>query len=118
MNTTPSVIHNDAKPAGHSLDVELTGAKSNRSAIGAVATVSFAGKKRTTTVMGGSSFYSQNAFALHFGLGSATRVDQLEVKWPSGAVQSWKGIEADRLVRAVEAREQLEQAAYQTPGSK
>jgi hypothetical protein len=38
-------------------------------------------------VMSGGSYYSQNALALHFGLGASTAVDSIEIRWPSGGVQ-------------------------------
>jgi enediyne biosynthesis protein E4 len=112
MNSTPSVLRNAAKPANHSLDLELVGTKSNRSAIGAVATLTLAGRKLSAPVLGGSSFYSQNAKALHFGLGSATRAEKLEVRWPTGITQTWANLEADRKIIATEGQERLEQRPH------
>jgi enediyne biosynthesis protein E4 len=108
MNSTPSLLHNDAPVAGHSINVSLTGTKSNRSAIGALVTVTVGGQKSVSSVQSGSSFYSQNSFVQHFGLGAATRVDRLEIRWPRGLVQSWTDVAADRTVVAVEGREQLD----------
>ena len=53
-------------------------------------------------VMSGSSFYSQNDMALFFGLGKARTVDRIEVRWPSGAKQEWKGVAANRVIRLTE----------------
>jgi hypothetical protein len=118
MNTGPTVLRNEAPPAGHSVNVELTGTKSNRSAIGAVASVTAGGKKRIAPVLGGSSFYSQNAFALHFGLGAAERIEKLEVHWPSGLVQSWTGLNVDRAIKAVEGREKVEETPFERAATK
>jgi enediyne biosynthesis protein E4 len=112
MNATPSVLHNDAPPAGHSVNVELTGTKSNRSAIGALASVTAGGRTRIASVLGGSSFYSQNAFALHFGLGSARRVDKLEVRWPCGETEAWQNLGVDRTLKAVEGRGKVEEIPF------
>ena len=40
-------------------------------------------------VMSGGSYYSQNSFMLHFGLGAAREADRLEVRWPGSEVQKW-----------------------------
>jgi hypothetical protein len=113
MNELPSVLRNQAPPAGHSVNVELTGTKSNRSAIGAVAAVTAGGKKKIAPVLGGSSFYSQNAFALHFGLGTAERIEKLEVRWPNGQIQSWAGLHVDRTIKAVEGRDTVEEVPFE-----
>jgi hypothetical protein len=116
MNSTPTLLHNFAPPSGHSLNVSLTGTKSNRSAIGALVTVTAGGRKRVSSLLGGSSFYSQNSFTLHFGLGPCTRVDQLEVRWPNGLAQSWTNVGTDRTVRAVEGRDKLEEIPFENAG--
>ena len=69
MNGTPSLLKN-AGPAGNFLNVRLTGTKSNRSAIGAHVTVVAGAWTMIDEVMSGGSYYSQNSFTLHFGLGS------------------------------------------------
>jgi hypothetical protein len=116
MNSTPTLLHNFAAPSGHSLNVSLTGTKSNRSAIGALVTVTAGDRKRIEPVLGGSSFYSQNSFTLHFGLGQSTRVDRLEVRWPNGLTQNWTNIGVDRMVRAVEGRDKLEEIPFENTG--
>ncbi|HXR75573.1 MAG TPA: CRTAC1 family protein [Bryobacteraceae bacterium] len=116
MNSTPTLLHNFAPPSGHSLNVSLTGTKSNRSAIGALVTVTAGGRKRVSSLLGGSSFYSQNSFTLHFGVGPCTRVDQLEVRWPNGLAQSWTNVGTDRTVRAVEGRDKLEEIPFENAG--
>lgn len=112
MNATPSVLHNDAPPEEHSINVELTGTKSNRSAIGALAAVTAGGRKRIASVLGGSSFYSQNAFALHFGLGAATHVDKVEVRWPNGETEAWENFGVDRTIKVTEGRSSVEQIPF------
>jgi enediyne biosynthesis protein E4 len=103
MNATPALLKNRA-PGGHYLNVALTGTKSNRSAIGARVTVTAGGRKRIDEVMSGSSYYSQNSFTLHFGLGASTAVDEIEIKWPSGTVQHLGKTPAGQTVKIKEPR--------------
>jgi hypothetical protein len=49
-------------------------------------------------VKAGSSYLGQNDLRVHFGLGAATRVDQLEVRWPNGRVDVVRDIPADRMI--------------------
>jgi hypothetical protein len=101
MNGTPSLLVNDA-PHGHYLNLRLTGTKSNRSAIGARATVMVGGRKMIDEVMSGGSYYSQNSFTLHYGLGAAESVDGIEIHWPSGIVQKIGKTAADQTLKITE----------------
>ncbi|HWM90744.1 MAG TPA: CRTAC1 family protein [Thermoanaerobaculia bacterium] len=87
---------------GRWLAVELEGAKSNRSGIGARLELAAGGKTRIQDVRTASSFQSQNALAAHFGLGAAAAADRLTVRWPSGKVQVFVQLPADRKVRIAE----------------
>jgi len=86
MNMAPSLLKNHG-PQGNYLNVNLTGTRSNRSAIGARVTVTAGNRKMIDEVMSGSSFYSQNSFTLHFGLGNVTEVENVAIRWPSGTMQ-------------------------------
>jgi hypothetical protein len=101
MNALPSLLKNSALH-GHYLNVSLTGTKSNRSAIGARAILTARGRKMIDEVMSGGSYYSQNSFTLHFGLGECTAVDDLEIRWPSGIVQHTGRARADQNLKIVE----------------
>ena len=98
MNDSPTLLHDCAPPAGHSLVVQLIGTRSNRSAIGARVTVTVAGRRLIDEVRSGGSFCSQNDLRIHMGLGAHTRADRIEVAWPSGATETVADIEADQLV--------------------
>jgi len=106
MNRTPSLLKN-RKPGGHFFNVQAVGTKSNRSAIGARVQVMVGKREMVQEVMSGGSFYSQNSFTLHFGLGDAAVVDQLTIRWPSGKVQQWKSLPANQKVIATEDSSQL-----------
>jgi hypothetical protein len=101
MNATPSLLKNDA-PHGHYINLHLIGTKSNRSAIGARVNVRAGGRTMIDEVMSGGSYYSQNSLTLHFGLGAATRVDGIEIRWPSGTVQKLGETGVDRLLNITE----------------
>jgi len=101
MNAAPSLLKNTG-PHGHYLNVSLAGTKSNRSAIGARVTVTAAGRKRIDEVMSGGSYYSQNSFTLHFGLGQTTEVENVEIRWPSGIVQTTGKVPVDQTLRITE----------------
>jgi hypothetical protein len=101
MNSTPSLLKNDG-PHGHFLNLSLTGTKSNRSAIGARAIVTANGRKTIDEVMSGGSYYSSNSFTLHFGLGTATAVESIEIRWPSGTVQKIGKTAVDQTLNVTE----------------
>ena len=53
-------------------------------------------------VRGGGSYYAQNDFRVHFGIGAATTVDRVEVRWPNGLEESWDHVAADQFVKLKE----------------
>jgi hypothetical protein len=67
----------------------------SREAIGATVRVTFNGGRRSGFLIGGGSYQSASEPLLHFGLGSASKVQQLEVKWPDGSVEVFPGSEAN-----------------------
>ena len=102
MGEAPSLLRNDLKSGNHWLKVELQGTKSNRSAIGAIVHVEAGALKLTDLVLSQSSYLSHNDSRLHFGLGSETSASKIVVRWPNGAVESFPGAAASKLVRLVE----------------
>jgi hypothetical protein len=104
-NGPARLLRNDGGNRQHWLRVTLRGTKSNRSAIGATVTASLAGgAKRTAMVKTGSSYLSQSELPLTFGLGADTRVAGLEVRWPSGQVDTIGSVEANRAITIVEGQ--------------
>ena len=97
LNEPPSLLRNDLSGDHHWLKVKLIGTKSNRSAIGARVTASYGDRRQAQEVLSQSGFFSASDTRLHFGLGSATRVD-LEIRWPSGAKETLPKVAADQLV--------------------
>ena len=99
----PSLLLNTNKTANHRVLFRLVGTKSNRAAIGARVTIQAGGMTQFDEVRGGGSYLSQNDLRLHFGLGSATKIDSVEVRWPSGKTESFKNVAADKIYTIVEA---------------
>ena len=84
------------------LTVKLVGTKSNRDGIGAKVTVTTGQFLRYAEVSGGCGFGSTNSLPLEFGLGSYESADLVEIKWPSGIVQSLKDVPANQIITVVE----------------
>lgn len=82
---------NKVAPGNQWVSVALEGVKSNRSAIGATVTAYFAGQKQTQVITGGIGFCAQNQRPLHFGLGKDGKLEKLEIRWPSGGIQTLNG---------------------------
>jgi hypothetical protein len=84
MDHRPAVLINESD-RGHWLGLALVGRRSNRTAIGAAVEVQAGGRVFQRQVKGGGSYISTNDPRLVFGLGTAQRVERVEVRWPSGA---------------------------------
>ncbi len=87
-------FHNKSEHIGHSATFRLEGTKSNRDGVGAKVTVTAGGRKQVGWRLGGGSYQSANDPRLHFGLGDASRVDSVEVLWPSGQVDRHESLPA------------------------
>jgi hypothetical protein len=89
-------FHNQG-PASHFVTIQLEGApgRSNRDAVGARVTLTAGGRGRVAQRHGGGSYLSAGDPRLHFGLGGSTRIDAIEVRWPSGAVGRYTDLAAD-----------------------
>lgn len=98
QNDTPLLLKAESNPAGNWLILHLQGTKSNRSAIGARVAVTAAGRTQIDEVRSGGSFLSQNDLRLHFGLGSATQADKIEILWPSGTRQNLPATPANHIL--------------------
>jgi hypothetical protein len=108
IDGAPMILKNQGDPANHWISLELASPLKNRLAIGAHVTVvsggSNASEKMTQTdeVRSGTSYISQNDFRLHFGLGKATVVDSVEIRWPDGRVETLRNLAADKFYSVLE----------------
>jgi hypothetical protein len=98
LDGAPQILHNELAGAGHWLLVKLKGARPNTDAIGAVVTARAGPLSLTRLVRSGTSYISQDDPRPHFGLGSQTLVDSLEVLWPDGRTSRLEKVKADQIV--------------------
>ena len=96
LKDAPTILRNDSDDTAQWLSVKLVGTHCNRDAIGARITVVSDGLIQTREVKSGSGYLSQNDLRLHFGLGDATRVDTVTVRWLCGKVQTLEDVETNR----------------------
>jgi len=92
------LLRNETRPLGHWLKLRLVGTSSNRDGVGARVTVTAGGKRMVRERKGGGSYLSASAPDLHFGLGSASRADLVEIRWPSGRKDVLRNVAVDRAV--------------------
>ena len=104
MNTgePPTLLLNQGGNTNHRVLFKLVGTKSNKMAIGARVTVRAGKLVQLNEVRAGGSYLSQNDPRLHFGLGPNAKMDEVEIKWPSGKVEAVRNIPADFIYTIVE----------------
>jgi hypothetical protein len=100
----PSLLRNKNADGYHRVLFHLVGTKSNRAAIGARVTIRAGGVTQFGEVRSGGSYLSQNDLRLHFGLGSAQRIESVEVRWPSGEIEKLGSLSADAIYTIVEGK--------------
>jgi hypothetical protein len=104
LDGVPMILKNHGIPGNHWVSFELTGTKSNRMAIGARLKLVAGGMTQTEEIHSGGSYLSQNDVRVHFGLGKATKIDSMEVRWPSGRVETLKDLQADKFYSVLEGQ--------------
>ncbi|MDP9038325.1 MAG: CRTAC1 family protein [Acidobacteriota bacterium] len=102
LDGAPTILRNKGVAGNHWVSFELGGTKSNRMGIGARVTVTAGGVRQMDEVRSGGSYLSQNDLRLHFGLGKAEAVQRVEIRWPSGAVETLTNLQADRFYSVLE----------------
>jgi hypothetical protein len=90
----PARLYRNVKLGGKFVTLRLEGTKSNRDALGAQVWVNVGGENRMAEVRAGSSYASTSDRRLHFGLGSATHVEKIKIRWPSGLRQTFTDLAA------------------------
>jgi hypothetical protein len=97
IDTPPLLLRNDTPRTGHWLKLRLLN-RHGSPAIGALARVATGTRTQMRELRSGTSYQSQNALELHFGLAKATRADRIEVRWPDGQRSTHRNVPADQTV--------------------
>jgi hypothetical protein len=106
----PVLLKNNAGAGNHWIGLRLQGTGCNRDAIGAQITWSVGGEKRVRFKVGGGSYLSAHDPREVLGLGTATKVDWVEIKWPqpSGRVERLTDLPIDKYVTVIEGKGRAE----------
>jgi hypothetical protein len=104
LEGAPEILRNPGVPGQHWVTFELAGTKSNRTAIGARVQLNAGGVTQTDEVHSGGSYLSQSDQRIHFGVGKSTKIDRLQIRWPSGKVEELQNLDADRFYSILEGQ--------------
>jgi hypothetical protein len=110
----PTLLHN-AGDSNHFLNFHLVGTKSNRDAMGARVRVVAKGKSQIRERAGGGSYLSQSDLRAHFGLGQAAKAETVEIKWPSGQVDTFSNVKANQFYLVEEGTRELRLQKFVRP---
>jgi hypothetical protein len=94
----PAQLLHNVTSGTHWLELKLIGTRSNRDAVGAHITLRSNGLLQMREVHAGSGYQSGSSLIQNFGLGPATSVDEIHIRWPSGAQSSLRDVAVDQLL--------------------
>ena len=97
MNAAPSLLANQVRTGNHWIAIHTVGTKSNRDGIGARVLVKAGNRTLVDEVRSGSSYISNSDMQVHFGLGSASKIEWMEIHWPSGLVERFANLPVDTI---------------------
>lgn len=104
IDGAPMILRNRGIPGRHWVSFELAGTRSNRLALNARVSISAGGMTQTDEVHSGGSYLSQNDLRLHFGLGSANKIEKVMIHWPSGRIETINDLAADKFYSVLEGQ--------------
>jgi enediyne biosynthesis protein E4 len=102
LSDVPMLLVNEALNQNHWLGLRLIGTRSNRDAIGARVTLHGETRSWVDEVRSGSSYNSSSDLRLHFGLGAATKLKDIQVRWPNGQSEVFDSSAVDRIIELTE----------------
>lgn len=103
LGGSAKLFHNISRNANHWILLKLTGTRSNRMAIGAqVKITTDDGLSQWNGVTTAVGYASSSDSRVHFGLGAASRIREMEIRWPSGTRQTIRDVPGDRLMEITE----------------
>ncbi len=98
----PSLWENMEMSVGNYISIDLEGTISNNDGIGSIIEISVNGTKQYRLVMSGEGYLSQNSMTEHFGIGAATTIDYVKVKWLSGIEDILYNVSPNQKITIVE----------------
>ncbi len=104
IDGAPMLLRNHGVPGAHWVSFELAGTKSNRLALNARVKIVAGGMTQTEEIHSGGSYLSQNDLRVHFGLGTAQKIDSVEIRWPSGKTETLPAMAADQFYSVLEGQ--------------
>ena len=102
LNARPCLYRNEGGNANNWLMIRLTGTKSNRNAIGSRVRITAGNMAQTRWRVSSSGYLSQSDYRLHFGLGNHNLVDKIEIRWPSGKLQTLHDVKVNQILDVIE----------------
>jgi hypothetical protein len=106
IDSSPTILRNVVQNANHWLDLKLVGvSKSPHDAVGAKVFLTAGGARQRADIVSGASYASTSDPRLHFGLGSASKVEKLEIRWPDGVVEFFPVAVVDKVLTVTEGRD-------------
>jgi len=121
VNDFPQLIRCDSKLQHNWIKVRTIGTKSNRSGIGARlrCVVQMPGEtkphQQIDEVRSGGGYFAQSDLRVHFGIGKATKIDLLEIRWPSGTVDTLKDLQPNQLLYVREGEGIVRKESFPPP---
>jgi hypothetical protein len=112
LDGSPQIFRNDGGNANNSILIRTVGVKSNRDGIGARVKVVTGGVTLVDEVRSGGSYISQNDLRLHFGLEQRTKIDLVEVRWPSGVIDKVSNFAANKIITFKEGKGVIEEKDF------
>ncbi|MGH9799060.1 MAG: CRTAC1 family protein, partial [Blastocatellia bacterium] len=103
LDGSPTLLRNEnGSKSGNWISLKLVGTKSNRNAAGARVELKVGGLTLVDEVRAGDSYISHSDWRLHFGLGAATMVDEIKIRWPNGKVETMAKVAANQTLKIIE----------------
>lgn len=118
MNDSPELLRHARENPGHSVVVKTLGTQSNRDGIGTKVTLVAGGLTQYDEVRSGGSYLSSSDLRVHFGLGAGTKIDRLELRWPSGQMDVVPSPPIDHLLVVKEGQGLVESKPFQKAGAR
>jgi len=112
LDGSPQLLRNDGGNANNSILIKTIGVKSNRSGIGAKVRVVAGDLTQIDEVRSGGSYISQSDLRVQFGLEQRTKVDLIQVRWPSGIVDKVAGVGVNRIVTIKEGQGKIAEKEF------